>query len=214
VTLPEELRSIAAAVSCSAICDAMMRRHAHRAHVTDLVGPAPERWLLGPAVTMQFVPLRADLLDRERHDFSPMLDAALAGLDPAGRVLVVGCWGHPEAPVAGGKKMSRLANLGMAGLVADARLRDFDEVAERGLSAWCRGESVRQGGDTVMPVAAGVPVAVGGVTVVPGDWVYADRSGAVMIPAGDLRPVLEEAARIEERDAAEVERMRARDLAR
>ena len=67
MSLPEELRSIAAAVSCSAICDAMMRRHAHRAHVSDLVGPAPERWLLGPAVTMQFVPLRADLMARMEH---------------------------------------------------------------------------------------------------------------------------------------------------
>ena len=56
-------------VSCSAICDAMMRRHAHRAHVVDLVSPAPERWLLGPAVTMQFLPLRADLLDPAVHDF-------------------------------------------------------------------------------------------------------------------------------------------------
>ena len=76
------------------------------------------------------------------------------------------------------------------------------------------GETVRQGGDTVMPYAANVPVCVGGVTVVPGDWVYADRSGAVVIPSDDLRPVLEEAARIEERDAAEVERLRAADLAR
>ena len=38
----------------------------------------------------------------------------------------------------------------------------------------------------------------------------ADRT----IPSDDLRPVLEEAARIEERDAAEVERLRAADLAR
>lgn len=62
-----DLREIAAAVSCSAICDAMMRRHGHRAHVVDLVSPTPERWLLGPALTMQFLPLRADHLVPERH---------------------------------------------------------------------------------------------------------------------------------------------------
>jgi regulator of RNase E activity RraA len=201
-------------VSCSAICDAMMRRHGHRAHVTDLVSPAPERGLLGPAVTMQFMPLRADLLDAARHDFSALLDAAVAGRDPEGCVLVVSSWGHPDQPVAGGKKLSRLANLGLAGLVADARLRDFAEVVDLGLAAWCRGETVRQGGDVIMPWAADVPVAVGGVTVVPGDQVYADASGAVVIPADDLRPILEEAARIEERDAAEVARMRQADAAR
>jgi regulator of RNase E activity RraA len=200
-------------VSCSAICDAMMRRHGHRAHVTDLVSPAPERGLLGPAVTMQFMPLRADLLDAARHDFSALLDLAVAGRDPVGCVLVVSSWGHPDQPVAGGKKLSRLVNLGLSGLVADARLRDFAEVVDLGLGAWCRGETVRQGGDTIMPWAADVPVVVGGVTVVPGDQVYADASGAVVIPAGDLRPVLEEAARIEERDAAEVVRMREADAA-
>ncbi len=192
----------------------MMRRHGYRAHVTDLVSPAPERVLLGPAVTMQFMPLRADLLDPARHDFSAMLDLAVAGRDPAGCVLVVSSWGHPDQPVAGGKKLSRLANLGLSGLVADARLRDFAEVVDLGLGAWCRGETVRQGGETIMPWAADVPVVVGGVTVVPGDQVYADASGAVVIPAGDLRPILEEAARIEERDAAEVARMREADAAR
>ncbi|MGD9694292.1 MAG: RraA family protein [Thermoleophilia bacterium] len=211
--VPEDLRAIAEAVSASAICDAMMRRHAHVAHIADLVSPAPERRLLGPAVTMQFLPLRADLLDPSVHDFSPMLDAAV-GDDPEGRVLVAGSWGHPEVPLAGGKKLSRLANLGMAGIVADARLRDFAEVVDLGLAAWCRGETVRQGGHVVMPHAAGVPVVVGGATVLPGDWIYADASGAVVIPPADLREILEEAARIEERDAAAVERMRAEDLAR
>lgn len=211
---PDDLWAIAGSVSCSAICDAMMRRHGHRAHIVDLVSPAPERWLLGRALTVQFLPLRADLLEPSRHDFGAMLDEAVADVDPSGAVLVVSSWGYPDAPVAGGKKLSRLANLGLAGLVADARLRDFAEVIDLGLGAWCRGETVRQGGDTVMPYAANVPVCVGGVTVIPGDWVYADCSGAVVIPSDDLRPILEEAARIEERDAAEVERLRAADLAR
>lgn len=214
MSVPPDLRAIAEAVSCSAICDAMMRRHGHRAHVADLVSPAPARWLLGPAVTMQFMPLRADVLEPARHDFSAMLDRAVAGRQAAGSVLVVGSWGHPDQPVAGGKKLSRLANLGLAGLVADARLRDFAEVVDLGLAAWCRGETVRQGGEVIMPFAADVPVAVGGVTVLPGDWVYADASGAVVVPADDLRAILEEAARIEERDAAEVARMREADGAR
>ncbi len=123
-------------------------------------------------------------------------------------MLAVSSWGHPDAPIAGGKKLSRLRNLGLAGLVADARLRDFEEVEELGIAAWCRGETVRQGGEVIMPFAANVPVALGGVTVFPGDWIYADAAGAVVIPADDLRDILEEAVRIEERDAAEVARMR------
>lgn len=209
-----DLRDIAAVVSCSAICDAMMRRHGHRAHVVDLVSPTPERWLLGPALTMQFLPLRADHLVPERHDFGALLVDAVGEDDPTGHVLAVSSWGYPDAPIAGGKKLSRLRNLGLAGLVADARLRDFGEVEDLEIAAWCRGETVRQGGEAIMPFAANVPVALCGVTVFPGDWIYADASGAVVIPPGDVREVLEEAARIEERDAAEVERMRAVDALR
>lgn len=210
----DDLRDVAAAVSCSAICDAMMRRHAHRAHVMDLVSPTPERWVLGPALTMQFLPLRADRFVSERHDFGALLEEAVGDTDPAGAVLAVSSWGYPDAPIAGGKKLSRLRNLGLAGVVADARLRDFAEVEELGIAAWCRGETVRQGGETVMPFAANVPVGLGGVTVFPGDWIYADASGAVVIPPDDLTAILEEAARIEERDAAEVARMREVDALR
>lgn len=210
----DDLRDVAAAVSCSALCDAMMRRHRHRAHVMDLVSPTPERWVLGPALTMQFLPLRADRFVSERHDFGALLDEAVGDSDPAGAVLAASSWGYPDAPIAGGKKLSRLRNLGLAGVVADARLRDFAEVEELGIAAWCRGETVRQGGETVMPFAANVPVGLGGVTVFPGDWIYADASGAVVIPPDDLAGILEEALRIEERDAAEVARMREVDALR
>lgn len=213
MTIPDRFREMAERVGCSAICDAMMRRHAHRAHIDDLVSPAPERWVLAEAVTMRFAPFRADLFDADRHDFGALAVEA-AGDEPSGKVLVASCGGHPERPIAGGKKLSRLANLGMAGVVSDARLRDFGEVVDLGIAAWVAGETVRQAGDTMMPLEANVPLVVGGVTVVPGDWVYADASGAVVIPAADLGPVLEEACAIEERDARTVARMRAEDLAR
>ncbi|MDX6647212.1 MAG: hypothetical protein QOK40_2939 [Miltoncostaeaceae bacterium] len=209
----EALAALAARASCSAICDAMMRRHAHRAHVVGLVSPCPERALLGPAVTMRFLPLRRDRLEPARHDFEPLLLEAV-GDEPEGRVLVVSSGGYPEAALAGGRKLSRLRNLGLAGILADGRLRDFAEVAELGIAAWCRGETVRQGGDVLMPFEVNVPVALDGVTVFPGDWVYADAAGAVVMPAADATALLEEAVRIDERDAATVARVRAEDRAR
>lgn len=203
----DDLRGIAGRVSCSAICDAMMRTHAHRAHITGLVSPVPGRWVLAEAVTMAFMPLRADHLDPAVHDFGALALEA-TGRHPQGKLLVASAGGYPEQPIAGGKKLSRLRNLGMAGVLSDARLRDFDEVVDLGIAAWVGGETVRQGGETIMPFAADIPVAVGGVTVFPGDVVYADHAGAVVIPPADLRAILEEAERIEERDAATVARMR------
>lgn len=213
MSAPSELVEIVERVSCAAICDAMMRRHPHRAHITDLVSPAPERRIFAQAVTMAFMPHRADRFADERHEFGHLLLEA-AGDEPAGKVLVASCGGYPDQPIAGGKKLSRLANLGMAGVLTDARLRDFAEVIDLGLAAWASGETVRQAGTTITPHAANVPVIVGGVSVFPGDWVVADRSGAVIIPAADLRDILVEADRIEDRDAEIVARMREEDRRR
>jgi 4-hydroxy-4-methyl-2-oxoglutarate aldolase len=96
-------------VSGSAICDAMMRRRAHRAHVIDLVSPAARA--MGPGARGDHaVPAPAtDLVDAAVHDFDPMLRAALGGPEPSGRVLVASSWGHPDAALAGGRKLSRLA---------------------------------------------------------------------------------------------------------
>ena len=69
------------------------------------------------------------------------------------------------------------------------------------------GETVRQGGNLIMPVAANVPVEIDGVGILPGDYIYADSSGAVVVPAGVIREVLEEAVESEIRDAASAERM-------
>ena len=68
--------------------------------------------------------------------------------------------------------------------------------------SWCRGEATRGGGDTVMPFAANIAVEIGGVCVVPGDYVYADASGAVVIPRGSLHRVIDEAVRVEAKDSA------------
>lgn len=58
-----------------------------------------------------------------------------------------------------------------------------------------------------MPFAADVGVEVFGVTVIPGDYVFADRAGAVVVPAGNIDDVLDEAHRIADEDAQSVRRI-------
>jgi 4-hydroxy-4-methyl-2-oxoglutarate aldolase len=194
-------------VTCAALVDAMAGRHAHRCHVDGLVSPAPGKVAFGPAATMRCLPGRADVRDPERHDFVPLFREAV-GADPAGKVLVIAAEGYPGESVAGGKKLTRLETAGCSGLVTDGSLRDFAGLAEMSFSAWCSGETVRWAGDNLMPYEAGVPVELRGVTVLPGDWIYADASGVAVIPAGDVAAVLEEAVRIEERDAQVIARIR------
>jgi 4-hydroxy-4-methyl-2-oxoglutarate aldolase len=52
----------------------------------------------------------------------------------------------------------------------------------------------------VTPFQANVPVVLGGVGVMPGQYVFADSSGAVVIPDAELTDVLAEARKIQAED--------------
>lgn len=188
-------------VTCAALVDALGRRYAHRSDITDLVSPTPGRVLFGPAVTIAYVPYREDLYDPDRHSFASLFYRAV-GEAPEGKVLVLSSGGYPDTSHGGGTKLYRAETHRLAGILADGRLRDFDEFGRCDLATYCRGEATRAGGDTVMPFAAGVAVEFGGVTIAPGDYIYADASGAVVVPAGDLDKVLDSAREIEAEDAA------------
>jgi len=182
----------------------MGRLHSHRAHILSLVSPAPRR-LFGPVATIAYLPYRDDLPQTE-VGFGPLFQQAV-GESPAGTVLVLSNGGYPDASHGGGTKLSRLQNCGVAGVLADGRLRDFDQLSEYAFATWCRGEATRWGGDTVMPFAANVPVEIGGVCMVPGDYLYADASGAVVIPRASLQRVICEALSIEAEDARSLEQI-------
>jgi 4-hydroxy-4-methyl-2-oxoglutarate aldolase len=102
--------------------------------------------------------------------------------------------------MGGGTKLLRLQVHGLAGVLTDGRLRDFSELASYDFASYCSGESTRWGGGEVTPFQANVPVVVSGVGVMPGQYVYADSSGAVVIPDAQLDEVLAEARKVEAED--------------
>ena len=182
----------------------MGRRHRHRCHVLDLVSPTPGRVLFGPAVTISYFPSCSAALDPDRFNLANLFYEAV-GDTPVGKVLVLASNGYHDASMGGGTKLMRLQEHGLAGVLTDGRLRDFDELAQYVFASYCSGEATRWGGDQVTPFQANVPVVVGGVGVMPGQYVYADSSGAVVVPQGEISEVLEEAHRVQ----AEDERFRA-----
>ncbi|MEU6343734.1 RraA family protein [Streptomyces sp. NPDC046977] len=206
------LRGMLEQVDSASLVDAMGRVHGHRADIVDLVSPDPSRVMFGPAVTVAFLPYRDDLPEKDLG-FATVFYRAV-GDAPEGKVVVMSSGGHPDVSHAGGTKLSRLHNHHVAGVLADGRLRDFSELAGYGFATWCRGQATHWGGATVMPYAANIAVEIGGVCVVPGDYVYADSGGAVVIPAGSVRRVLEEAVRIEAEDKHSAEVIRAEDPVR
>lgn len=186
-------------ITTADLVDAMGRLHRHRCHILDLVSPTPGRRMAGPAVTISYFPTCSQALDAESYNFAELFYQA-TGDGGEGKVLVLASNGYPETSLGGGTKLARVDKMGLAGVLSDGRLRDFDELARYDFATYCHGEATRWGGDAVTPYLANVPVVISRVGVHPGDFVFADGSGAVVIPSAQLSDIVEEAMRVNEED--------------
>jgi regulator of RNase E activity RraA len=118
--------------------------------------------------------------------------------------------------MGGGTKLSRLQNHGCAGVLTDGRLRDFDELAGYDFAAYCSGEATKWGGGDVTPFQVNTPVVISGVGVFPGQYVFADSSGAVVIPDTQVEEVIAGARAVEaedDEDRSKIQRERLQDRA-
>ena len=178
------------------VVDAMMMTFQHRAHVIHLDSPDPRRVLFGPAATIGYMPVRKDLMDPVKHSLGPAFYRAIGDEDPSGKVLVMASNGYAHASLGGGTKLSRIRNHKMAGILCDGQLRDFEELNSYDFAVYCRGEAARAGGNEIQPYLTNVPVCVDGVTIVPGDYVFAHGSTAVIIPAASAETILKKSREI------------------
>lgn len=206
------LHDLAAGVRTADLVDAMGRLHRHRAHVLDLVTPTPGRVLFGPAVTISYFPTCEQALDPEDYNFAKLFYRAI-GDDGTGKVLVLASNGHPHVSLGGGTKLSRAHNHRLAGVLTDGRLRDFDQLAVYDCAIYCSGEATHWGGAVVTPFQANVPVVLNGVGVMPGSYVFADSSGAVIVPQSQIVEALEEAHRVQSEDARAMDSIAVEDPA-
>jgi regulator of RNase E activity RraA len=167
-------------------------------------GPRPlrpaQRRLVGPAFTLRFVPAREDLATPESWASPRSTRAAIEDM-PAGCVAVVGAMGVTDAGIFGDILCARMHKRGVAALVTDGAVRDYDGVIGTGLPVWC-------GGIAAPPSVAGLtfvgwqePIGCGGVAVFPGDVVVADEDGAVLVPQALLDDVVATAAEQERLEA-------------
>ena len=100
-----------------------------------------------------------------------------------GRVLVVDGGGSLRRALVGGNLAAAAAKNGWAGLVVDGCVRDASELAAcavgiRALAPIPLPTDRRNEGQR------DVPVQIRGVWVRPGDWLYADADGMVVMAAG------------------------------
>ncbi len=98
---------------------------------------------------------------------------------------------------------------GVAGVVADGPVRDIDEARALDFPVYARSCTARTARGRIVEMGTNVPVRIGEIDVSAGDFVLADGSAVVFIPAGEVARVLEAAQYIADREAAMAEAIRA-----
>lgn len=159
----------------------------------------PVRKLFGPAVTVRVRP--GDNLFIHKALMIAQAGDVLA-VD-AGGSLTNGLWGEIMTAVALKKSLG--------GLVIDGAVRDSAYIRESGLAVFARGV-IPAGGDKDGPGEVNVSIACGGVAVNPGDIVFGDQDGVVVIPQRDALTVIERTKEVLAKEKEYLNNIKAGDL--
>ena len=146
-----------------------------------------------------------------KQDAAPtahLISPVVARIDTDDRVLVIAggaqgisCWGDILANAARMK--------GIRGSVLDGCSRDIKGSEAIGYPLYGRGVTMISARNRLVQVDAGCAVSMAGVTVKEDDYVMADECGTVFVAAEVIDKVLELAERIDRRQAAMVDAIRA-----
>ncbi len=124
-----------------------------------------------------------------------------------GDVLVIDRCGDRRYACWGGIMAQAAKKIGVAGVVLDGPVTDVAEISEIEFPVWSRGISPI----TTRPLALGggfnVPVACGGVAVIPGGAILADEVGILFVPREEIESVIAEAKTRQEHEPNAVARI-------
>jgi regulator of RNase E activity RraA len=164
---------------------------------TFIHGPVPRHpgaKVVGPAVTLQFMPQREDIASGLAQEGSEKVSALWAVFEVVGPgdVLVVQAFGDPYTGCMGDMLVTNFKGRGGAGIVVDGSIRDWPRVQTLEVPVWTRGFTPNYASQsTLYPWAYNVPIACSRVLVLPGDIIIADDDGAVVVPQRLAPTVLE-----------------------
>ena len=180
----QELIDAFAAVGSATASGELHKMGIRNPHLVGLVPRIPGKCVVGPALTLQFMPKRDDLYDIDEHaDPEKQLHRHALYHTQPGDIVVVDARSDMSSGVFGDMMLTYFKGRGGIGVVVDGCIRDFPKVECLGLGLWLRGVTPNYHTQTnIFPYAVNVPVACGGTVVMPGDIIIADDDGAVVVP--------------------------------
>lgn len=166
-------------LSCTDLSDAMDRLGI--AGQCSMIMPLDRSFrLVGQAYTLRYGPIGVD--GGTVGDYIDDVEA--------GHAVVLDNGGRTDVTVWGDLLTSTAFRRGVAGVVIDGVSRDIDRSIELGFPIFSRGTWMRTGKDRVRVEAVQEPVSLGGIRILPGDWLRGDGDGLVAIPAARIDEVI------------------------
>lgn len=160
------------------------------------VARTPGKSIVGPALTLQFMPKREDqyAVDEYADPEKQLHRHALYHTQP-GDIIVVDARADMNSGVFGDMMMTFFMGQGGIGAIVDGCIRDYPKIVkDLDIGLWLRGTTPNFHTQTnIVPFAVNVPIACGDTLVMPGDIIVADDDGATVVPVG-LAPELVEKA--------------------
>lgn len=148
----------------------------------------PAGKICGPATTVQFVPCRAKVTSRRYHR---AIDEV-----PAGGILVVDTAGA-KGSCTGELMCTGARHHGAAGTIVNGTIRDLAEIEALGdYPVYASGVLPITAVGRMEDVAINVDIGIASIRIQPGDIVFADRDGVVIIPQDSAPTVAEMAERL------------------
>jgi regulator of RNase E activity RraA len=86
-----------------------------------------------------------------------------------------------------------LKSKGVLGCLVDGYVRDAGFLLKMGFQSWARGFTPRDIVGYWLPTGFDVPIRIGDVMIMPGDFLVADRDGAICVPKGMTQRIVEAA---------------------
>ena len=147
--------------------------------------------MVGPALTLRFMPLREDQYDEDEYsDPEKQLHRHVLYHTRPGDIVVVDALGDMASGVFGEMMLTYFKGRGGLGVVIDGCIRDYPRAKELGLGLWIKGVTPNYHTQTgIFPFAVNEPIACGGRLIMPGDIIIADDDGVVVVPI-EMAPAL------------------------
>ena len=213
-----EIIDALSAIGADSVTSTMDGLGVSRTFIEGPIARVPGSKICGPALTLQFLPMREDQMAgfelpteseasgeyaaEEENEQKSALWEVFEYVQP-GDIIVVDGRGDTATGAFGEMLMTYFKGRGGAGVVIDTGIRDSREIFhDVKMPVWSAAVTTGGAGHLNMyPSEFNVPVACGNVLVNPGDIIMADDGGAIVIPP-KLAPAIIEIAG--ERDEHEV----------